>query len=203
MNNPDHIWVKILKYIAADPGWKKFGSGKISVICFKKFHLQVAKASYLYALFFSLSGGCGLWLFNGSPGRSMQRYDARTSAQTSGQTFQPCFGPPPGLGPDFIESVGLDQGVTKICRLSLLNNSALVIQVQMRGKGVSCVVSANEYSCAHHLTWSPNKLWISISIFSLWSGSRQVRMVMPYKESNKGFRRFEELSGLLETFLES
>ncbi len=35
MNNPDHIserletvfWVKILKFVDADPGWKKFGSG--------------------------------------------------------------------------------------------------------------------------------------------------------------------------------
>jgi hypothetical protein len=35
MNNPDHIsesletilWVKILKFFDADPGWKKFGSG--------------------------------------------------------------------------------------------------------------------------------------------------------------------------------
>jgi hypothetical protein len=34
MNNPDHIswiletifWVKILKFVDADPGWKKFGS---------------------------------------------------------------------------------------------------------------------------------------------------------------------------------
>jgi hypothetical protein len=33
MNNPDHfrelrnnIWVKILKFFYADPGWKKFGS---------------------------------------------------------------------------------------------------------------------------------------------------------------------------------
>ncbi len=25
------------------------------------------------------------------------------------------------------------------------------------GRGGSCGVSANEYSCAHHLTWSPNK----------------------------------------------
>ncbi len=62
------------------------------------------------------------------------------------------------------------------------------------GEGVSCVVSANEYSCAHHLTWSPNKLWRSTSIFNLWSGSRQVKMVVPYKESNKEVRRFEELS---------
>jgi hypothetical protein len=28
-------------------------------------------------------------------------------------------------------------------------------------------VSANEYSCAHHVTWSPNKLWRSTSIFIL------------------------------------
>ena len=34
--------------------------------------------------------------------------------------------------------------------------------------GGSCGVSANEYSCAHHVTWSPNKLWKSTSIFNLW-----------------------------------
>jgi hypothetical protein len=32
---------------------------------------------------------------------------------------------------------------------------------------VSCGVSANEYSCAHHVTWSPNKLWRSTSIFNI------------------------------------
>jgi hypothetical protein len=53
------------------------------------------------------------------------------------------------------------QGVTKRCRLSLLTNSALVIQVQMRGEGGSCGVSANEHSSAHHVTWSPIKLWRS------------------------------------------
>ncbi len=37
-----------------------------------------------------------------------------------------------------------------------------------RGGGV-CRVSANENSCAHHVTWSPNKLWRSNSIFNLWS----------------------------------
>ncbi len=64
-------------------------------------------------------------------------------------------------------------GVTKRCRLSLLIapiaprrlNSAPHIRVQMRG---SCGVSAKEYSCAHHVTWSPNKLWRSTSIFNLW-----------------------------------
>ncbi len=34
--------------------------------------------------------------------------------------------------------------------------------------GGGCGVSANEYSCAHHVTWSPNKLWRSTSLFSLW-----------------------------------
>ncbi len=59
------------------------------------------------------------------------------------------------------------QGVTKRRRLSLLTNSAPVLRVQMRGEGGSFGVSANEYSCAHHATWSPNKLWRSISIFNL------------------------------------
>ncbi len=35
------------------------------------------------------------------------------------------------------------------------------------GGGGSWGVSANEYSCAHHVTWSPNKLWRSIFIFNL------------------------------------
>ncbi len=30
-------------------------------------------------------------------------------------------------------------------------------------------VSANRYSSAHHVTWSPNKLWRSNSIFNQWS----------------------------------
>jgi hypothetical protein len=59
------------------------------------------------------------------------------------------------------------QVVTKRRRLSLLTNSAHVIRVQMRGEGGSCSVSANEYSCVHHVTQSPNKLWRSTSIFNL------------------------------------
>ncbi len=35
------------------------------------------------------------------------------------------------------------------------------------GRGKFWGVSANEYSCAHHVTWSPNKLWRSTSIFNL------------------------------------
>jgi hypothetical protein len=49
----------------------------------------------------------------------------------------------------------------------LLTNSALVIGVQMRGEGGRCGVSANEDSCAHQVTWTPNKLWRSTSIFNL------------------------------------
>jgi hypothetical protein len=33
---------------------------------------------------------------------------------------------------------------------------------------MGCMVSANEYSCAHYVTFSPNKLWRSTSIFNLW-----------------------------------
>jgi hypothetical protein len=33
------------------------------------------------------------------------------------------------------EIIGMEQGVTKRCRLSFLTNSALVIRVQMRGEG--------------------------------------------------------------------
>jgi hypothetical protein len=35
--------------------------------------------------------------------------------------------------------------------------------------GVGCGVSANENICAHHVTWSPNKLWRSNSIFNLFN----------------------------------
>ncbi len=65
-------------------------------------------------------------------------------------------------------------GVRKRCRLSLLTNSALVYESQCRGMG-SYGVSANEYSCAHHVTWSPNKLWRSTSIFNLWFWLKTIR----------------------------
>jgi hypothetical protein len=51
----------------------------------------------------------------------------------------------------------IKSGGYKECRLSLLTNSTLLIGVQMRGRGGSCGVSANEYSWAHHVTWNPNK----------------------------------------------
>jgi hypothetical protein len=54
------------------------------------------------------------------------------------------------------------QGVTKRCRLSLLTNSAFVYDSKCGGTERVVGVSANQYSCAHHVTWSPNKLWRSI-----------------------------------------
>jgi hypothetical protein len=78
-----------------------------------------------------------------------------------------------GVGKISSVSLAMVQGVTKRCRLSLLTNSALVIRVQMRGREEICGVSANEYSCAHHVTWSPNKLWRSTSIFNLCCGERR------------------------------
>jgi hypothetical protein len=50
------------------------------------------------------------------------------------------------------------QGVTRRCRLSLLTKSALIYRVQIRGGGGDCGVSgsANEYSCAHQVTWTDN-----------------------------------------------
>jgi hypothetical protein len=57
-----------------------------------------------------------------------------------------------------------------------------------RGGGVwSCGVSANENSCAHHATWSPNKLWRSNSIFNLWRSHPQFAKSL--------WRRFRTLSG--------
>ncbi len=42
----------------------------------------------------------------------------------------------------------------------------------MRGEGgvAGVSLSANEYSCSHHVIWSPNKLWRSTSIFNLCPG---------------------------------
>ncbi len=65
------------------------------------------------------------------------------------------------------EGEGWSQGVKRRCRLSWQTNSALVNRVQMRGGGY-CGASANEYICANHVTWSPNKLWRSNYIFNLW-----------------------------------
>ncbi len=57
---------------------------------------------------------------------------------------------------------------SKRCRLSLLTNSAQVYESKCGGMGLLGLSSANEYSCAHHVTWGPNKLWRYTSIFNLW-----------------------------------
>ncbi len=49
-----------------------------------------------------------------------------------------------------------DQGVTKRCRLSLLTNSALVILVQMRGRGG--VAWSQPMSTAVHITWHGSQI---------------------------------------------
>jgi hypothetical protein len=53
--------------------------------------------------------------------------------------------------------------------LSWMTNSALVNESPCGWREGDCGVSANEYSCSHHVTWSPNKLWRTNSIFNLWS----------------------------------
>ncbi len=73
------------------------------------------------------------------------------------------------LGYKPLEYVRQNQVVTKRCRLSLLTNSAPVYESQCGGKERGCEASANEYSCAHHMTWSPNKLWRSTFLFNLWA----------------------------------
>jgi hypothetical protein len=82
----------------------------------------------------------------------------------------------------------MKQGVTKRCRLSWLTNSALV-EPKCGGRGGSCGVSANEYSCAvdnctvylgSMCTWSPNKLWrsnsgsqpMSTAVHNAWSPNK-------------------------------
>jgi hypothetical protein len=40
---------------------------------------------------------------------------------------------------------------------------------------LGCGISANEYSCAQHCTYSPNKLWRSDSIFNLCANTWRLR----------------------------
>jgi hypothetical protein len=44
----------------------------------------------------------------------------------------------------------------------------IVIRAQMCREGGNWGISPYEYSCTHHVTRSPNKLWRSTSIFNLW-----------------------------------
>ena len=74
------------------------------------------------------------------------------SQKSAKLTVQPAQGINPIERQRIIEGMGLGQRVSRRCRLSWLTNSALVYRVQMRG---DCGDSANEHSCAHHVTWSP------------------------------------------------
>ncbi len=56
------------------------------------------------------------------------------------------------------------QGVTRRCRLSWLTNSALTYESKCGGKGGSS--GSQPMSTAAYR--SPNKLWISTSIFNIW-----------------------------------
>ncbi len=64
-----------------------------------------------------------------------------------------------------------DQGVTRRCRLYLSWPIAPLIYEPKCGAGGGGV-SANENSCVHHVTWSPNKLRRSNYIFNLWQRRR-------------------------------
>jgi hypothetical protein len=88
----------------------------------------------------------------------------------------------------------------------LLTNSALLYESQCGGMGGGGRV-ANEYSCAHHVTLSPNKLWRSTSIFNLWpkpkeNGGRNRTSVagagaeirLPHGDYGSGFGSFLILS---------
>ncbi len=64
-----------------------------------------------------------------------------------------------------------------------------------------CWISANKYSCVHHMTWSPNKLWRSNSIFNpilhtVWLDNHALIL-----KRNTEINYFVEKSRFLHTFL--
>ncbi len=65
---------------------------------------------------------------------------------------------------DYLLYFTQQQGVTKRCRLSLLTNSALVYESHDAGGWGE--LRGSQPMSTHHVTWSPNKLWRSISIFN-------------------------------------
>jgi hypothetical protein len=103
------------------------------------------------------------------------------------------------LGPSLLHHVGSHLSnqqsggyITKRCRLSLLTNSTLV-GVPMRGDGGGggCGVSAN----AHHVTWSPNKLWRSTSIVNLCQQYSCIDNIRPrFLSCFRCYRRSKNLS---------
>jgi hypothetical protein len=81
-----------------------------------------------------------------------------------------CSPPPPSPDSRTATMNPLTQGFTRRCRLSWLTNRTLVYESKCGGMGGGgCGVSVNEYSCSHHVTGSPNKLWRSNSIFNLYA----------------------------------
>jgi hypothetical protein len=77
-----------------------------------------------------------------------------------------------------ISRVTLTQGVTRRYGLSCLTNCAPRFMSPNAGQGGGCRVSAKRNCCAHHVTWSPNKLWRSNSIFNLCSDLIQIPDVL-------------------------
>ncbi len=70
-----------------------------------------------------------------------------------------------------LTGLGVEQGVTKRCRLSWLTNKALVGEYEPKYGGRGGAAGYQPLSTAVH-TWSPNKLWRSNSIFNLWGIGR-------------------------------
>jgi hypothetical protein len=64
----------------------------------------------------------------------------------------------------YIEAWGLQRDVVCLC----WPMSPSYTSPNAGDSGGCSRVSANEYSCAQHVTWSPNKLWRSTSILNLW-----------------------------------
>jgi hypothetical protein len=64
--------------------------------------------------------------------------------------------------------------------------------------GGGCVVSANQNSCVHHVTWSSNKLQRSNSIFNLWlflSGVYWCLLFLPIDLTTWSTRGWERRTG--------
>jgi hypothetical protein len=71
------------------------------------------------------------------------------------------------------------QGVTKVCRLSWLTNSALLYEHKCGGRAGVCGVSANEYSCAHGVQ-------INLGFNLCIMGSYVQRGIAEYNSSGNG-----------------
>jgi hypothetical protein len=79
--------------------------------------------------------------------------------------------------PDHL-SKPVSRGLQRDVVYTWLTNSALVYEPKFLGG--SCGILANEYSCVHHVTWSPNKLWRTTSIFSLCLPPFETAPILPF-----------------------